>query len=40
MIQQQMLDENTKLVNSFFGDDNAVDKIKEAFVTLSEPVVV
>lgn len=40
MIQQQMLDENAQLVNGFYRDDKAVEKIKKAFVALSTPVVI
>ena len=40
MIQQQMLDENAQLINGFYRDEQAVEKIKKAFVALSTPVVI
>ena len=35
-----MLDENAQLVNNFYRDEQAVEKIKKAFVALSTPVVI
>lgn len=35
-----MLDENAELVNGFYRDEQAVEKIKKAFVALSTPVVI